>query len=72
MKEIIDASGLSCPQPVIRTLNAIKKTQENELTIIVDTETSKENISRAAQAQGWKVDDVVFEDDQYRILIRKE
>lgn len=72
MKNIIDASGLSCPQPVIKTLNAIRKTKEEVLTIIVDTETSNENVSRAVQAENWVVENVEYEEDQYRIQIRKE
>lgn len=72
MSNIIDARGLSCPQPVIMTLNEIKKTQKGDIIIMVDTDTAKENVSRASETQGWTVADVQPEDDGYRITIRRE
>ena len=72
MNNIVDARGLSCPQPVIVTMNEIKKVNKGEITIMVDTDTSKENVSRAAKNQGWEVTDIQSEDDGYRITIRKE
>lgn len=69
---IVDARGLSCPQPVIMTLNGIKKIKTGEIIIMVDTDTAKENVSRAANAQGWTVADIQPEDEGYRITIRKE
>lgn len=72
MSNTIDARGLSCPQPVIMTLNAIKKTKDGELVVLVDTDTAKENVSRASQSQGWMASDIQAEGDGYRIVLRKE
>ena len=72
MSNTVDARGLSCPQPVIMTVNAIKKVKKGEIVIMVDTDTSKENVSRAASSQGWKVVDIRAEGDGYSITIRKE
>ncbi len=72
MSNTLDARGLSCPQPVIMTLNEIKKTQKGDIVIIVDTDTAKENVSRAAVAQGWEVGDIQPEDSGYRITIGKQ
>lgn len=72
MNNIVDARGLSCPQPVIVTMNEMKKVNKGEITIMVDTDTSKENVSRAAKNQGWEVAGIKSEDDGYRITIRKE
>lgn len=72
MSKIVDAKGLSCPQPVILTLNAIKKAADSELIILVDTDTAKENVSRAARAQGWEAADIKPENDGYKITLRKE
>lgn len=71
MSNTVDARGLSCPQPVIMTLNEIKKTKESELVILVDTDTARENVSRSAGAQGWEVSGIQQEDEGYRITIRK-
>ena len=72
MSSIVDARGLSCPQPVIVTMNEMKKVNKGEITIMVDTDTSKENVSRAAKNQGWEVAGIQPEDEGYRITIRKE
>ncbi len=72
MSSIIDARGLSCPQPVIMTLNRIKKMNKGEIIVLVDTDTAKENVSRSAISQNWAVVDVLPEDGGYRVIIRKE
>lgn len=72
MSFVIDARGLSCPQPVILTMNEIKKVQRGEIVILVDTNTSKENVSRAAIAQGWSVKEIVPEGIGYKITIVKD
>jgi TusA-related sulfurtransferase len=72
MSNIIDARGLSCPQPVILTMNEIKKVKKGEIVILVDTDTSKENVSRAATSQGWTLKSVESEGTGYRISISKD
>jgi len=72
MSVIIDAGGLSCPQPVLMTLNKIKEMGKGEIIIKVDTDTSKENVSRAAQSQGWDVADIKENETGYTLTIKKE
>ena len=68
----VDARGLSCPQPVLLSLGEMKKLGKGQIEILVDTDTSKENVSRAAESQGWEVKQVQPEGDGYRIAIQKE
>jgi len=72
MSTKVDARGLSCPQPVLMTIDEIKAGATSEIEILVDTETSKENVSRAATSQGWEVTNVSEEGDEYTIAIRKD
>jgi TusA-related sulfurtransferase len=72
MSKIVDARGLSCPQPVLLALNEIKKTDKGEIVIFVDTDTSKENVSRAATSQGWNLKGVEPDGTGYRISISKD
>jgi tRNA 2-thiouridine synthesizing protein A len=72
MSTIVDARGLSCPQPVLMTLEEIKKLKKGEIEILVDTDTSKENVSRAAESQKWQVQEIREEGEGYRIKIKKE
>ena len=71
MSNIVDARGLSCPQPVLMTLNEIKKLKSGGIEVLVDTDTSKENVRRSAESQGWQVGDVHEEGEGYRIKINK-
>ncbi len=72
MAQIVDARGLSCPEPVLLTLEAIKKLDRGEIEILVDTDTSKENVSRAAQSMGWQIVGINEEGKSYRIKIKKD
>ena len=72
MSVILDAGGLSCPQPVLMTLDKIKEMGKGEIIIKVDTDTSKENVSRAAQSQGWDVVDIQENETGYTLTIKKE
>ena len=71
MSIIVDAGGLSCPQPVLMTLDKIKEIQKGEILIKVDTDTSKENVSRAAQSQGWEIADIQEKEGGYQLTIKK-
>ena len=72
MDSTIDARGLSCPQPVLMTIDEIKRVSRGEIEIQVDTDTSKENVSRAASSKGWRVKEVREESEGYRVIISKD
>ena len=55
-KKIVDARGLSCPQPVIETKRVLDKMSSGSVEILVDTVTSRENVIRFAQHSGWKTE----------------
>ncbi|MDI7274631.1 MAG: sulfurtransferase-like selenium metabolism protein YedF [Anaerolineae bacterium] len=53
MPTIVDARGKACPQPVILTRRALA--QAAEVTVIVDNEMARENVSAMARSQGYDV-----------------
>ena len=53
-KIVVDARGLSCPQPVILARQAIKGASF-PIEVLVDTVTSRDNVTRAAQKLGCSV-----------------
>ena len=65
----IDARGLSCPEPVILASQAMKS-GESAYEIIVDNRVSRENVTRYAEHQGYKVD-VTEADGEFTLQIRK-
>lgn len=50
----LDAKGLSCPEPVIMIRKAMMS-KEKSYEMVVDNPTSKENVTRYAEHQGYKV-----------------
>lgn len=52
--DIIDARGLLCPEPVVRTQRAVKDGVK-QLTVLVDAEAAKENVTRFAISRGYNV-----------------
>lgn len=50
----IDAKGLSCPEPVILTMNAVKAGNK-EIEVQVSGRVPAENVTRYAKGQGFNV-----------------
>ena len=65
----LDARGLSCPEPVIMIRKAMMS-KENAYEITVDNVTSRENVTRYAEHQGYTVT-VSEQDGEYTLSIRK-
>jgi len=71
MADKIDARGFSCPQPVILTNRKIQEMKKGVFEILVDSDTSRENISRLARQTGWNVE-VRRENEDYCLVLRKD
>ena len=65
----IDARGLSCPEPVILARQAMQS-GEAAYTVLVDNNTSKENVTRYAEHQGYSVQ-VTEVDGEFTLNITK-
>jgi len=64
----IDANGLSCPEPVILLKKAI--TSHNEITLLVDNQTSVATCGRYAESKGYSAE-VSRADGGYVLEIKK-
>jgi tRNA 2-thiouridine synthesizing protein A len=69
--KIMDARGLSCPEPVMLTNQAIKKLSKGTIEVLVDSSSARENVSRMAKSSGWEVSVEEQPDGSYRILMKK-
>jgi tRNA 2-thiouridine synthesizing protein A len=69
--KMIDARGLSCPQPALMTQQAIKKMDKGFIEVLVDSGTARENVSRLARSTGWSVDIKDQSDGSCRIVLKK-
>lgn len=67
----INTCGLSCPQPVLMVLEAIKKAPGEKFEALVDTDASRENVTRAAKNRGYSVEEIPEKDGVTRLRIGK-
>ncbi|MBO4506490.1 MAG: sulfurtransferase TusA family protein [Lachnospiraceae bacterium] len=66
---MLDARGLSCPEPVIMIQQAIRS-NEKTYEIMVDNRTSVENITRFGEHQGFNVT-VTEKDGDFTLRLTK-
>lgn len=69
MNKTVDARHLPCPQPVILTRKAMA--EADDVTTVVTSETSRDNVRRMAEKAGYQVA-VEEGDGEYRLSIRRE
>jgi len=55
MSNELDCRGLACPAPVLQTKQKIEKENLSEISVIVDNQASKENVSRFLGSQKFEV-----------------
>ncbi|QZY55241.1 sulfurtransferase TusA family protein [Crassaminicella profunda] len=65
----IDVRGMSCPQPVLMTKNAIAS-NPSTIEVIVDNNTAKNNVSRFLKNAGYDLS-VEELDEDYLISAKK-
>jgi len=52
----VDVRGYSCPIPVVKTKKAMDENPEETLTVLLETQVSRENVSRLAESRGYAVE----------------
>ncbi|OHD64177.1 MAG: hypothetical protein A2176_00870 [Spirochaetes bacterium RBG_13_51_14] len=63
MKQVVDARGLACPQPVINARRALEA--HSDIVAIVDNQTAVENLRRMAKSLGCSVSEEKKSDGIY-------
>ena len=51
----VDARGLSCPMPVIKTKKAIEGMDSGSVVVIVNDGTARDNVTRLAKSRGFNI-----------------
>jgi tRNA 2-thiouridine synthesizing protein A len=51
---IINACGLSCPQPALLTRQTLSSLAGGAVQVLVDSATARDNVVRTAQKAGWQ------------------
>ena len=67
----LDVRGLSCPQPALQTKQTIKKLESGMVEVLVDSQTSRDNVSRLAQKAGWNVTIEEQSEGGFKLVLEK-
>lgn len=68
--EIVDARGFSCPIPVMKTQETIKKNNPKEFIVLVDNRVAETNVARFAENEGYKVSHE-REGEDFKLILNK-
>ena len=66
----LDVRGLSCPQPALLAKQALSKTDCGALEVLLDSATSRDNVSRIARKAGWSIKEEDIPDG-FRLVLTK-
>lgn len=68
--QVVDARGLSCPEPVLLTKKVIDKGGPGPVKVLVDEAAAGENVAALAGNMGWHVT-WEKQDDHIEVILRK-
>jgi len=66
----IDARGLSCPIPVVKTKKAMEGNPAEILQVLVDADVARENVSRLASCRNYEVTIGGAAAGEYRLTLK--
>lgn len=70
-KDVIDARGLACPAPVLKTKNMIENENPEIIKVIVDSEAARQNVSQFLESHNFDVS-VEQEGEDFRITGKRD
>lgn len=69
--KIVDARGLSCPQPVLIASDEMDALAGGRIEVLTDCGASPENVGRAARAKGWRLVSSIEDKGTVRLVLEK-
>lgn len=67
---ILDARGLSCPQPALMAKETLSRLGSGTVEVLLDNATACVNVSRIATKAGWNVREELSE-ESFRLVLTK-
>ena len=67
MTHELDCRGLECPAPVLHVRNALEKEALASITVLVDNEAARQNVSRFLEHQNYQVSSEL-QGDEFRVV----
>ena len=70
-EKLVDARGLSCPQPVLETKRALDGLSSGTIEVLVETVTSRNNVLRIAEQMGCRAEVEELDNNEFKLTITK-
>jgi len=70
MSNLVDCRGLSCPEPVMLSRQALQSASGDNVIVIVSNAVARNNVIRSAKSMGWQVS-VTDEGEDFRLTLSK-
>ncbi|HIW56269.1 MAG TPA: sulfurtransferase TusA family protein [Firmicutes bacterium] len=67
----VDARGLSCPEPLLMLKKAIKQDTEGKITLLLSSQNALNNCKRYAETNGYAVNVIGDNEDNYTLELTK-
>ena len=71
MAIIVDVRGLPCPQPVIKTKEALEQSKGEPLQVLISNQESRDNVVRFLTHSGVEIDRVEEKSGEFVVLTKK-
>lgn len=69
--KLVDARGLSCPQPALMTSRVLSALSGGMVEVLVDSATARDNVIRTAEKAGWKAATEALSDGSFQLTLMK-
>ncbi len=66
----VDARGLSCPIPVVKTKQVMESNPKDGITVLVDSNVAKENVTRLAESKKYSVTIQTTAEEEYKLILK--
>jgi tRNA 2-thiouridine synthesizing protein A len=66
----VDARGLSCPIPVVKTKQAMESNPSDEIIVLINSNVAKENVTRLAESKKYSIEVENTTKEEYKLLLK--
>lgn len=66
----VDVKGLSCPIPVVKTKKAMEENPKATISVLIDSNVGKENVTRLAESKKYSVKAEEAGAEEFRLVLK--
>ena len=67
----LDVRGLSCPEPAMLVRRALGRLEHGRVTVLLDSELSRDTVARLSELSGWRVAVEEQPDGCFRLVLTR-